>query len=195
MLKLIKSSKKATARVEGGKWCCSVLWGFFLFAAPEEWKLPFPLRLQKEQVVNQLCVISNCCSLFDPRRSTVKHVYKWTDINRQIDRLTARHKKLDQTHTGGSKDSPTGTAELLNEQEKHKGCLSVDSAHLPALKHFNHLTANYSGARQSRTETHTSLPQHSQMALQAGSPLSVFTLPVYSASTTSFWYKWKSNEI
>lgn len=114
------------------------------------------------------------------------HVQMDRHVGRQIDRLTVRHKKLDQTRTGGLNDSPTGTAKLLKEQEKHKGCLSADSAHLPALKHFNHLTANYSGARQSRTETHTSLHQHSQMALQAGSPLSVFTVPVYTASTTSF---------
>lgn len=155
-----------------------------MFAAPKDRKLPFPLCLQQEQLVNQLCVISDCCSLFDPRRSTVAHMYKWTDVNRQIGRLTVRHKNLDQTRTGGLKDSRTGTAELLKEQKKHKGCLSADSAHLPALKHFNHLTANYSGARQSGTETHTSLPQHSQMALQAGSLLSVLAVPVYTASTT-----------
>lgn len=46
------------------------------------------------------------------------------------------------------------------------GCLSGDSAHLPTLKHFNHLMPNYFGAEQNRTESHTSFPPRSQMALE-----------------------------
>lgn len=68
------------------------------------------------------------------------------------------------------------------------GCLTGDSAHLPTLKHFNHLTPNYFGAEQNRTESHTSFPPRSQMALQAGSTFPVFTLPVKSPSTLTFWY-------
>lgn len=80
-----------------------------------------------------------------------------------------------QRQTGGLKDSQTNRYVWASSRQtrRHTGRLSAESAHLPAPKHFNHLMANYSGARQSRTETHTSLPLHSQMALQAGSPLPV----------------------
>lgn len=108
----------------------------------------------------------------------------------------SKTQRPDRTLARSFKDIPTVIGEPAADKDRmHTGLLSAESTHLPALKHFNHLTANYSGARQSRTETHTSLPQHSQMALQAGSPLPVFTLPVKSANTVPFWYGWKSKEI
>lgn len=112
-------------------------------------------------------------------RQTHPYAQMDTRQHRQIDRLTQQHTRwADRTNTGGSEDSLTGTG--CTTHRKHTSCPPVDSTHLPAQKHFNHLTANYSGARQSRTETHTSLPLHSQMAVQAGSKLPVFTLPVGS---------------
>lgn len=60
------------------------------------------------------------------------------------------------------------------------GCLSGDSAHLPTLKHFNHLTPNYFGAEQNRTESHTSFLPRSQMVLQARSTFPVFIYYLFS---------------
>lgn len=123
-------------------------------------------RLQKEQVVNQLCVISNCCSPLDPDRPE-RHPHTCTNGQMSTGRSTGQQSETqrpDRIRTGGLRKSDRYGLGSSRQTEEH-----TDSAHLPALKHFNHLTANYSGARQSRTETHTSLPRHSQMALQAGS--------------------------
>lgn len=82
----------------------------------------------------------------DTPKPTDTHVYKWTDVKRQIERLTVRptyrwFKRLPDRYA------------LSSSRQTGGHTLSVDSTHLPALKHFNHLTANYSGARQNRTET------------------------------------------
>ncbi len=65
--------------------------GLFWFVAPQEGKLQYPLCLQKEQVVSQLCVIYNCCSPLDTGRLRLTHKRKWKDVNRQTDRLTVRY--------------------------------------------------------------------------------------------------------
>lgn len=92
------------------------IWSLFWFIALQGGEA-FPFCLQEEQVVNQLCVISYCCSLLDPDRSTLTQLYKTTDINRQMDWLEDGQKprKLAQTHTGGLKQSPTGVAEQPEE--------------------------------------------------------------------------------
>lgn len=122
----------------------------------------------------------------DQDRPRLTHTHTQTSAGR-LPGCLSKTQRPDRTLARSFKDIPTVIGETAADKDRmHTGLLSAESTHLPALKHFNHLTANYSGARQSRTETHTSLPQHSQMALQAGSPLPVFTLPVKSANAVPF---------
>lgn len=122
-----------------------------MFVAPQERKLPFPPRLPKEQVVNQLCAISNCCSQIGPRQIQIDtHAHEQIRRRLQADRRAACRKtqRPDRTLARSFKDIPTVIGEPAADKDSmHTGLLSAESTHLPALKHFNHLTANYSGAR------------------------------------------------